>query len=152
MEISLKDGAVAITSEKREILLGGGFVEIEGMRIDFPGEYEKSGILVHVMDHPSGLLFTLRMEDRDVAYVETDALEVTEAIADFYRDVDVLVLKGTKTAVKLFENLEARLVVPYGEERSAFLSALGQNVEAVAKYKTKELDFEGETTGFVHLA
>lgn len=152
MELSLKDGFVSISSEKREILLGEGFVDIECMRIDFPGEYEKSGILVHVLDHPSGLLFTLRLEDRDVAYVETDVLEVTEAIADFFRDVDVLVLKGTKNAVKLFENLEARLVVPYGEERSAFLAALGQNVEAVAKYKTKELDFEGESTGFVHLA
>ncbi|MDQ1344383.1 MAG: hypothetical protein QG650_1104 [Patescibacteria group bacterium] len=151
MELYEKNGYVAISSEKREILLGNGFIEIEGMKLDFPGEYEKSGVLVHVMDHPSGLLFSLRFEDRDVAYVETDELEVTEGIADFFRDVDLLVLKGTKNAVKLFENLEARLVVPYGEEKSAFLTALGQNVEPVAKYKTKELDFEGETTGFVYL-
>jgi hypothetical protein len=151
MELYEKDGRIGITSEKREILLGDGFVEIEGMKIDFPGEYEKSGILVHVADHPSGLLFSLRMEDRDVAYVETDVLEITEEIADFFRDVDLLVLKGTKNAVKLFENLEARLVVPYGEEKDAFLAALGQNVEPTAKYKTREIDFEGEVTGFVRL-
>lgn len=151
MELYEQNGRVAISSEKREILLGDGYVEIEGMKIDFPGEYEKSGVLVHAMDHSSGLLFSLRLEDRDVAYVETDELEVTEEIADFFRDVDLLVLKGTKNAVKLFENLEARLVVPYGEEKSVFLAALGQNVEPVAKYKTKELDFEGEATGFVHL-
>ena len=53
MELYEKDGRVAIVSEKREILLGDGFVEIEGMKIDFPGEYEKSGILVHVADHVS---------------------------------------------------------------------------------------------------
>lgn len=151
MELYEKDGHVAISSEKREIFLGEGFIDIEGMKIDFPGEYEKSGVLVHVMDHPSGLMFTLRFEDRDVAYIETDVLEITEEIADFFRDVDLLVLKGTKNAVKLFENLEARLVVPYGEEKSIFLTALGQNLEPVAKYKTKELDFEGEATGFVHL-
>lgn len=151
MELYEQNGFVAINSEKREILLGEGFVEIEGMKIDFPGEYEKSGVLVHVADHASGLLFSLRLEDRDVAYIGTDTLEITEEIADFFRDVDLLVLKGTKNAVKLFENLEARLVVPYGEEKSVFLTALGQNLEPVAKYKTKELDFEGETTGFVHL-
>lgn len=151
MELFEQNGHVAIVSEKREILLGDGFVKIEGMKIDFPGEYEKSGILVHVADHPSGLLFSLRMEDRDIAYIETDVLEITEEIADFFRDVDLLVLKGTRNAVKLFENLEARLVVPYGEEKSAFLTALGQNVEPVAKYKTREIDFEGEITGFVHL-
>lgn len=91
------------------------------------------------------------MEDRDVAYIGTDALEITEEIADFFRDVDLLVFKGNKNAVKLFENLEARLVVPYGEEKSSFFAALGQNLEPVSKYKTREIDFEGEATGFVHL-
>lgn len=152
MELYEKNGYVGITSEKREITLGEGFVEIEGMKIDFPGEYEKSGILVHVADHISGLLFSLRMEDRDVAYIGTDTLDITEEIADFFRDVDLLVLRGNKTAVKLFENLEARLVVPFGSDKAMFLHALGQNLEPVAKYKTKELDFEGEATGFVNLA
>ncbi len=151
MELQEQNGALVIISDKREIVLSENSVTVEGMKIDFPGEYEKSGILIHAADHGSNLLFTLRLEDRDVAYIPSDELEITESVADFFRDVDLLVLKGSKNAVKLYENLEARVVVPYGESKATFLAALGQNVEATAKFKTKESDFEGDMGVFVNL-
>jgi hypothetical protein len=151
MELQEQGGNVVITSDKREIVLSENSVTIDGMKIDFPGEYEKSDILVHVAEHSPHLLFSLRLDGRDVAYIASDELEITEEVADFFRDMDILVLKGTKNAVKLFENLEARMVVPYGEEKSVFLATLGQNVEATPKFKTKEADFDGEAVTFVNL-
>lgn len=96
-------------------------------------------------------LFTLRVEGKNIAYVPTDTLEVTEKVVDFLGNIDILILPGDKNATKIFENLEARMVVPYGEETPLFLSSLGQNIEMVDKYKTKEVDFEGEATVFVRV-
>jgi hypothetical protein len=39
--------------------------------------------------------------------------------------------------VKLYENIEAKIVVPYGEEKAIFLNTLGQHKEEVETYRVK---------------
>ena len=151
MEFIEKASALVIVSDKKEIAFADDSVTIDGMMIDYPGEYEKSGFLASVMEEGGKLLFSVHIEDHDVAYMSTDTLEITESITDFFSNTDVLILPGTKNATKIYENLDGRIVVPFGSEKNTFLAALGQNVEAVARYKTKELDFEGESTVFVNL-
>lgn len=152
MDITSRDNQIVITFDKKEIVFNSPkSIVLDGMTIDFPGEYEKSGVLVTHHEIQNVSLFTLRVEGKNVAYVPTDTLEITEKVVDFFGNIDLLILPGDKNATKIFENMEARVVVPYGEETPLFLSALGQNIEMVDKYKTKEADFESEGTVFVRV-
>ncbi|MDD5197696.1 MAG: hypothetical protein PHN60_02445 [Candidatus Gracilibacteria bacterium] len=152
MDITSRNNQIVITSDKKEIIFQSpSSILLDGMMIDFHGEYEKSGFLATFHEVEGKSLFTLRVEGKNIAYVPTDTLEVTEKVVDFLGNIDILILPGDKSATKIFENLEARMVVPYGEETPIFLSSLGQNIEMVEKYKTKESDFEGEATVFVRV-
>ena len=152
MEFLERNNSVVIISDKKEIIFSDDTLSLDGMTINFPGEYEKSGFLLSVMEEGGKLLFSIRVEDHDIAYMSTDTLEITESIADFFSNTDILILPGTKNAAKIYENLDGRIVIPFGAEKSLFLSTLGQNnVEQVSRYKTKETDFEGDNTVFVNL-
>jgi hypothetical protein len=152
MDITSRNNQIVITSDKKEIIFGTPTsITLDTMVIDFPGEYEKSGFLATHHEIQGVSLFTLRVEGKNVAYVPTDTLEITEKVVDFLGNIDVLILPGDKNATKIFENLEARMVVPYGEETPIFLSSLGQNIDMVDKFKTKESDFEAEGAVFVRV-
>lgn len=151
MEITTRNGNILVTSDKKEIEFLPAAINLDGMMIDFPGEYEKSGFLVSHEEIQEKPLFTLRVEGKNIAYVPTDTLEITEEIVDFFGNIDILILKGDKAATKIFENLETYIVLPYGSEKNVFLSSLGQNIEAIDKYKTKEGDFESEGTIFLNI-
>lgn len=60
---------ICISSDKKEIVLGENVINVDGMIIDFPGEYEKSGILVQVKEENEKLFFTLQIEGKIIAYV-----------------------------------------------------------------------------------
>lgn len=152
MDITSRNNQIVITSEKKEIIFASPTsIILDTMVIDFPGEYEKSGFLVTFQEIQGTCLFVLNVEGKNIAYVPTDTLEITEKIVDFLGNIDILILPGDKNATKIFENLETRIVVPYGPETPLFLSSLGQNIEAVEKYKTKESDFESDGTVFVRV-
>jgi len=55
----------------------------------------------------------------------------------FFGDVDVLIIISSKEAAKIFESIEAKMVIPYGESKDMFLHTLGQNIEEVKSYKVK---------------
>lgn len=152
MDIISRNNQIVITSDKKEIIFEGPTsIVLDGLIIDFFGEYEKSGFLATFHEVEGKNLFTLRVEGKNIAFVPTDTLEITEKVVNFLGNIDILILPGDKNTTKIFENIEARMVVPYGEETPLFLSSLGQNIEMVDKYKTKESDFEGESTVFVRL-
>ncbi|MDD2891689.1 MAG: hypothetical protein PHQ95_01875 [Candidatus Gracilibacteria bacterium] len=152
MDITSRNNQIVITSDKKEIIFEGPTsIVLDGLIIDFFGEYEKSGFLATFHEVEGKNLFTLRVEGKNIAFVPTDTLEITENVVNFLGNIDILILPGDKNATKIFENIEARMVIPYGEETPLFLSSLGQNIEMVDKYKTKESDFEGEATVFVRL-
>lgn len=152
MDIISKNNQIVITSDKKDIIFSdASSINLDGMIIDFHGEYEKSGFLIEFQEVEGTALFRLRVEGKNIAYVPIDKLEITEKVVDFFGNIDILILPGDKNTTKIFENLEARMVVPYGEEAPLFLSSLGQNIETVEKYKTKESDFESESTVFVRV-
>jgi hypothetical protein len=61
-----------------------------------------------------------------------------------------LIIRGSKESAKLFENIEAKLVVPYTESKDIFLNTLGQHIEEVASYKIKA-ELSIDVTEFVNL-
>lgn len=125
-------------------------VQIDGYDVSYPWEYEKSEILLEVKEYDQKLFYNFFMEEKHIVLVPYDNFELKEEILSFFWDVDILVIIGTKDAAKIFENIEAKLVVPYGEWKDVFLNTLGQHTEEVDSHKIKwELSFD--STEFVNI-
>ena len=77
---------------------------------------------------------------------------MSPAMVEFFGEIDILLLAGGKSAVKVSEAIDARIVVPIGEDREEFLATVGQEIMPVDRYKPREADLESETTIFVYLA
>lgn len=153
MEIKNKDNFLIIESEnKSNIFLEKEKkeVKIDDLNVSFPWEYEKSGILLEVKKYSWDLFYSFSVDWKHVLFVLNDEFELKEEILTFFWDVDLLVIIWTKKAVKIFENIEARIVVPYGEGKDIFLQSLAQNLEEQKSYKLKNLS--QEETEFVNLA
>lgn len=151
MEITLSPAGPVIMTDKKSVIFGD-LLNIDGLVIEMPGEYEKSGVLLQTRLIEGVLVHELQIERKIVGYIPASITEASEALIEFFDDLDVLFIAGSKEAVKLYESLEARVVVPYGEGQESFLMAVGQGaLESVDKFKSKESDFEGETTVFVKL-
>ncbi len=153
MEISLNQNILTIITEKKTVIFSPEWLEIDGLKIEMPGEYEKSGVLLQTRLIGENLVHELQVERKIIGYVPAEILEPTDALIAFFEDLDVLLISGSKSDIQIFEALEARVVIPYGEFRDGFLQSIGQaSLEAVDKYKSKETDFSGESTVFVKLA
>ena len=53
--------------------------------------------------------------------------------------------------MKIFENIEAKLVIPYSEGKDVFLNTLGQHVPEETSYKIRA-ELSLDNTEFVNLA
>jgi Fe-S cluster assembly iron-binding protein IscA len=63
MDITSRDNQIVITSDKKEIIFSTpSSIVLDGMTIDFHGEYEKSGFLATFHEVEGKSLFTLRVE------------------------------------------------------------------------------------------
>ncbi len=125
-------------------------VFLEDFDVSFPGEYEKSGNLLEVKEYTDLLFYKFLIDGKHICIVTSDSFELKEEIVGFFGDVDVLIIIGTKDAVKIFENIEAKVVIPYGEGKDIFLNTLGQHSEAVKIHKVGS-DLDGDRTEFINL-
>lgn len=139
IEISYKNSNILCikNSDKKDILFDTqeNKVFLEDFDVSHPGEYEKSGNLLEVKQYAGILFYKLLVDGKHVCIVTSDSFELKEEIVSFFGDVDVLIIIGTKTAVKIFENIEAKVVIPYAEGKDVFLGTLGQHSEAVKTFK-----------------
>ncbi len=125
-------------------------VKIDELSVVHPGEFEKSGILLVVKEYNNTLFYSFTIDKKQVVIVTDDKFELKEEILSFFGDVDVLVIIWSKESAKIYENIEARVVVPYWEGKSAFLTTLWQHMEEVDSFKVK-WDFSIDSTDFVNL-
>jgi hypothetical protein len=153
--LELKNNAGVITivdSNKTEIKFEteSNNVYLGDFDVSYPGEYEKSGILLEVKEYNEKLFYHFLVEGKHLVIVNTDTLELKEEILSFFGDVDILIIQGSKESAKLFENIEAKLVVPYTESKDIFLNTLGQHIEEVSSHKIKA-ELSIDVTEFVNL-
>lgn len=141
-----------ISGSKNKILFNTETKEahIDDLLVSHPGEFEKAWILLEVKEYSDILFYSFTMEQKHVLIVSNDTFELKEKILSFFGDVDVLIIVWSKESAKIFENIEARVVVPYGEWKQAFLTTLGQRAEEVKSYKVK-WDFSLDSNEFVNL-
>ena len=151
MNFSLQNNRVILQHEKTTLLFAPQEMHIGEYVIDFPGEFEKDGILVSAEDTQDILLFQVQIGHIRIVYIDAQKFEITEALIELLGDIDVLLIPGNKDWAKLQEGLEAKVVIAYGDGRQTFLTALGQTPEPENKYKLKEADLSGETTHYILL-
>lgn len=105
--------------------------------VDFPGEYEKSGILLEVKEFEWKLFYNFSNEGKIIVVIFDDQFELKEEITNFFWDIDILLIVGSKTSAKLVEWIEAKMIIPFGEAKDIFLNTLGQHIEAVPNLKIR---------------
>ncbi len=150
MEIYKKNWSIAISSNKKEIEFANRKIIVDEMIIDMPWEYEKSWILAQALKFNDKLLFQLKIENKNVAYIEYDDLDITEDISSFLWNIDILIILWSKNSIKIFENLEARSVLPFWEQKDIFFNTLWQHPEPTKNFKLKEFQSETEVI-FINL-
>ena len=140
-------------SDKKSIIFdtSSGEVMIDDFTVSYPWEYEKSGILLVVKEYANKLFYHFVMETKHIILISDDSFDLKEEILSFFWDVDILIITWTKEAAKIFENIEAKLVIPYGEGKDIFLNTLGQHIEEVESHKMKA-ELSIDTTEFVNLS
>jgi len=126
LQIQNSDGKKILFSQKT------WSVFLDEFDVNYPGEYEKGWILGEVKEYKEVLFYKFLVDGKHVCIVTSDSFEITEEILKFFGDIDVLVIVGTKEAVKVFENIEAKLVIPYGEGKEVFLNTVGFHGEEVS--------------------
>ncbi len=154
MEIRNKNNILEIESNSKSIIYfdeAKKQLKIDDLDVSYPWEYEKSGILLEVKEYSDNLFYSFSVDWNHILFVLTDDFELKEEILSFFGDVDVLIIYWTKKSVKIFENIEARVVIPYWETKSIFLQTLGQNIEEVSSFKLK-WEYSADNTEFVNLA
>ncbi|MDD3145388.1 MAG: hypothetical protein PHV23_04730 [Candidatus Gracilibacteria bacterium] len=153
MEILNNSGVIeVISNSKNKILFDTqtNEVSIDGLNVSHPGEFEKAGILLEAKEYNNIIFYSFTIDTKHLVIISNDSFELKEEILSFFGDVDVLIIVGSKESAKIFENIEARLVVPYGPGKQTFLTTLGQHTEEVSSYKLKG-EMSDDISEFVNL-
>ncbi len=146
MEFIYKNNTVTITSDKKEIVLSQDGVTLDGLNIELPGEYEKSGCLMYAFSKNDEKLYHFRSEGYWIAYIPHIISDISTEALDFLGGVDILVMPGAKVMQPTLEKVEPELLVTYGETAHEIALALGSTGEVVTKYKLKDADLSMEKT------
>lgn len=147
-----KNGLVVTDNNKSEIKLNTESLDVvlDGFDVTYPGEYEKSGILLEVKEFWERLFYKFFVDGKRLLVITSDSFELKEEILSFFWDVDVLIITWTKAAATVFESIEAKIVVPYGEWKDLFLTTLGQHIPEEDSVKIKS-ELPIDSTLFVNL-
>lgn len=150
--INKDNNLVVINSDKKSITfdINDYKVSLDNFDVTHPWEYEKAGILLEVKEYNDNLFYSFSIEWYHMVFISSDNFELKEEILSFFWDVDVLLIKGSKESAKVFENIEAKLVIPFWEGKDIFLNTLWQHKEEEDLFKLK-WELSWETTEFVHL-
>jgi hypothetical protein len=125
-------------------------VLLDNYDITHTWEYEKSWILVEVKKYKEEFYYNFLVDKKRLIIITSDNFELKEEILSFFGDVDVLIIIGSRESAKIFESIEAKLVIPYWEWKDLFLHTLWQNSEEINSYKVK-WEFSLDNTEFVNL-
>lgn len=127
-------------------------ITINNLPVSFPGEYEKWWVLLEVKEYGDELFYNFSIDGKSIVIITNDNFEQKEEILSFFWDVDVLIITGSKASAKIFENIEARVVIPYGEWKDIFLHTLWQDkVEEIENFKIKS-ELPTDNSEFINLA
>ena len=144
MEFSLLKTGVSCVFEKIRVVFDDASMTIDDFVIDFPGEYEKSNILVEAEELGEHYIFASVIGGRKITYLPSSIDAITSDMITKIGDVDVLIIAGVKALKEVVEKIEPNVLLPYGPSRSTLLGAFGQTEEPLVKKVLKVADYDGE--------
>lgn len=146
------DDLIIQNSDKKEIRFNriNNSVLLDTFDVTFPWEYEKSGILLEVKEYNDILFYNFLIEWKHLVIISNDDFEMKEEILSFFWDVDILIIIWSKKSAEIFENIEARIVIPYWDSKWLFLNTLWQHIEEIESYRIKS-ELPSDLTEFVNL-
>lgn len=153
IEIFKKNNLINIKNSNNTIVslnIENEEVKIWDYIIDSPWEYEKSEILLEVMEYSNKLFYNFLIEWKVIFILFHDNFEQKEEIMSFFWDIDILLIIWTKNSTKIIENIEAKIVIPFGEWKNLFLNTISQYKEELEVFKLK-WDIWNENTEFINL-
>lgn len=141
-----------VSNSKNKIVFDAStkLVMIDNLDVTYPWEFEKGGILLEVKEYSNNLFYSFTIDSKHLVIISNDNFELKEEILSFFWDVDVLVIVWSRESAKIFENIEARVVIPYWEWKQTFLTTLWQHSEEVSSYKIK-WDLSDDVSEFINL-
>lgn len=141
-----------VSNSKNKIVFDAStkLVMIDNLDVTYPWEFEKGGILLEVKEYSNNLFYSFTIDSKHLVIISNDSFDLKEEILSFFWDVDVLVIVWSRESAKIFENIEARVVIPYWEWKQTFLTTLWQHSEEVPSYKIK-WDLSDDTSEFINL-
>lgn len=140
MEIYYKNNNLIVqNSSKKEVIFNIETKEafIESFSISAQWEYEKWSILAEVKYYKELFFYNLTIDWYKVLIITSNTFELSEEILSFFWDIDLLILPGSKNTIKVYENIEAKIVLPYWEWKDVFFAAISQHKEEVESIKIK---------------
>lgn len=153
MEIFYKNNNLIIqNASKKEVVFNMETkdVSIDSFSISAQWEYEKWSILAEVKDYKGMFFYNLTLDTQRIVIITDDSFDFSEEILSFFWDVDLLILPWSKNSVKVYENIEAKMVLPYWEGKDVFFTSISQHKEEVESIKIK-WSILGDVTEFVNL-
>lgn len=153
MEIYYRKKNLIITnSSKKEVVfnLESKDVSVDGFSISNQWEYEKWSILAEVKNYKWNLFYNLDIDSYKVLILVDDSFDFSEEILSFFGDIDLLILPWSKNSIKVYENIEAKMVLPYWEWKDVFFTAISQHKDEVETLKIK-WEIQWDITEFVNL-
>lgn len=125
-------------------------VAIDGFVLPGPGEYEKSGVIVHGVQDENNTIYTIRTEEMNLCYLGCLSRALDENEIKEIGDVDILFLplgdKGSisvKVALGVLSKIDPYCVIPMlYTDSTEFKSS--ENAEEVDVLKIKKSDLPQE--------
>ena len=95
IEISQNSGIIKLlTSDKKEVLFNTQTLQtlLDGYDVTFPGEYEKSSVLLEAKEYDKKLFYNFLIEEKNIVIIPYDSFPLEEEILSFFGDVDILII------------------------------------------------------------
>jgi len=140
MENFYKNNKLIIqNTSKKEVIfdITSQDVSIDSFSISKQWEYEKWSILAVVKKYQDSLFYNLNLDWYKVVIITNDTFEFNEEFLSFFWDIDLLILPWSKNSIKIYENLEAKIVLPFWEWKDIFFTSISQHKEEVETHKIK---------------
>ncbi|MDD2745324.1 MAG: hypothetical protein PHU93_02190, partial [Candidatus Gracilibacteria bacterium] len=99
MEIAIIQNVLTITTDKKIVRFAPEGLEIDGLKIEMPGEYEKSGILLQTRLIGEILVHELQVERKVIGFIPAEILEASEELVAFFDELDMLLISGAKSDI-----------------------------------------------------
>ena len=146
-----------VKAKEATITLESSEVDIEGLKITGPGEYERKGIFVEgISPNGNGPVYVVRADHITICYLGKLKNAISDDAAKQIGDIDILIVPlgeegtiGEKEVGKVIAQIDPRIVIPMlYSDIEPFKKTEGITGEAIDSLRLKKADLPEEDRKF----